>query len=147
MTLLANSQRFLFLLIVALFSSRALAADPLPSWNEGTPKEAILAFVEKVTKAASPDFVPVPERIAVFDNDGTLWPENPVPFQLAFALDSLKQHFPTKPEWKDDPFVRAALEGDAPSLLADHYKGLFHIISLTHAGMTTEEFPQRSASG
>jgi phosphoglycolate phosphatase-like HAD superfamily hydrolase len=118
-------------------------ADPLPSWSEGTVKRAIVDFVSRVTKPGGADFVPVEERIAVFDNDGTLWPENPVPFQLAFALDSLKQQFPANPAWKDDPFVKAALTGDAPKLLADHYKGLFHIIGLTHAGMTTDEFAAR----
>jgi hypothetical protein len=79
----------------------------------------------------------------VFDNDGTLWPENPVPFQLAFALDRLKQEVATNPPWKDDPFVKAALAGDAAALLADHYKGLFRILALTHSGMTTDEFDGR----
>jgi hypothetical protein len=88
--------------------------DPLPSWNEGAAKRSILTFVAKTTKEGSPDFVPTPERIAVFDNDGTLWPENPLPFQLAFAFDSLKQEVPKNPKWKDDPFVKAALDDDAP---------------------------------
>jgi phosphoglycolate phosphatase-like HAD superfamily hydrolase len=117
--------------------------DPLPSWNEGAAKRSILTFVAKTTKEGSPDFVPTPERIAVFDNDGTLRPENPLPFQLAFAFDSLKQEVPKNPKWKDDPFVKAALDDDAPALLADHYKGLFHILGLTHAGMTTDMFDAR----
>jgi hypothetical protein len=116
------------------------SVDPLPSWNGGTAKRAIVDFVSHVTKPGESNFIPVPERIAVFDNDGTLWPENPVPFQLAFALDGLKEQLPSRPELKDDPFVKAALEGDTSTLLADHYKGLFHIIGLTHTGMTTEEF-------
>jgi haloacid dehalogenase-like hydrolase len=125
---------------MVISSVAAFAADPLPSWQDGAAKQAIVGFVEKVTTAGSPDFIPAAERIAVFDNDGTLWPENPVPFQLAFALDSLQQQLPAKPEWQKDPFVKAAVEGDFSKLLADHYKGLFHIIGLTHAGMTTEEF-------
>jgi hypothetical protein len=78
----------------------AQAADPLPSWNEGKAKQPIIAFVEKVTKEGSPDFVPEPERIAVFDNDGTLWGEQPMYAQLAFALDRVKAPEPKRPEWK-----------------------------------------------
>jgi phosphoglycolate phosphatase-like HAD superfamily hydrolase len=96
-----------------------------------------------VTDANSPDFVPAAERVAVFDNDGTLWPENPVPFQLAFALDELKRRLPDEPSWQDDPMVAAALEGNLPALLADHYKGLLHIVELTGSGMTTVEFADR----
>ena len=132
---------FFLLLACALISEAA--ADPLPSWNSGPAKQAILDFVAKVTDPDSKEFVPVPERLAVFDNDGTLWPENPMPFQLAFALDELKRHLPDEPAWKDDPMVQAALAGDLPTLLADHYKGLFHIIDLTGSGMTTEEFTDR----
>jgi hypothetical protein len=117
--------------------------DPLPSWNDTAPKRAILDFVARTTKPGGADFVPSPERVAVFDNDGTLWPENPVPFQLSFAFDRLKQDLPAHPEWKDDPFVQATLSGDLAMLVADHYKGLFHVIGLTHAGMTTEEFATR----
>lgn len=118
-------------------------AESLASWNDGAAKKSILDFVGKATKQGTPDFVPPPERIAVFDNDGTLWPEDPIPFQLAFALDSLKQQIQKNPKLKDGPFVKAALDGDAGALLADHYKGLFHILGLTHAGMTTDEFDQR----
>jgi len=132
---------FFLLLACALISEAA--ADPLPSWNSGPAKQAILDFVAKVTDPDSKEFVPVPERLAVFDNDGTLWPENPMPFQLAFALDELKRRLPDEPAWKDDPMVQAALAGDLPKLLADHYKGLFHIIDLTGSGMTTEEFTDR----
>jgi len=132
---------FFLLLACALISEAA--ADPLPSWNSGPAKQAILDFVAKVTDPDSKEFVPVPERLAVFDNDGTLWPENPMPFQLAFALDELKRRLPDEPAWKDDPMVQAALAGDLPTLLADHYKGLFHIIDLTGSGMTTEEFTDR----
>lgn len=129
--------------ILAFVASIARAEDPLPSWNDGAAKQSIIEFVQKVTKEGSPDFIPVPERIAVFDNDGTLWPENPVPFQLAFGLDSLKLQLTDKPELKNDTFVSAALAGDFARLLAGQHQGLFHILGLTHAGMTTDEFDQR----
>ena len=116
---------------------------PLASWRDNDAKKAITEYVLRVTDEKSPDFVPAPERIAVFDNDGTLWPENPMPFQLAFALDELKRRLPEEPAWKDDAMVQAALEGDLPTLLADHYKGLFHIFALTGSGMTTVEFAVR----
>jgi hypothetical protein len=116
---------------------------PLASWNDTAAKKAITEFVTRVTDKDSPDFVPPAERIAVFDNDGTLWPENPMPFQLAFALDELERRLPDEPAWKDDPMVTAALEGNLPALLADHYKGLFHIIELTGSGMTTTDFADR----
>jgi phosphoglycolate phosphatase-like HAD superfamily hydrolase len=131
-----------FLLLACTLISEA-AADPLPSWNSGPAKQAILDFVAKVTDPDSKEFVPVPERLAVFDNDGALWPENPMPFQLSFALDELKRRLPDEPAWKDDPMVQAALAGDLPTLLADHYKGIFHIIDLTGSGMTTEDFSDR----
>jgi phosphoglycolate phosphatase-like HAD superfamily hydrolase len=134
--------RALLLLLASALVSQA-SADPLPSWNSGPAKQAILDFVEKTTTAGSPDFVPPAERLAVFDNDGTLWPENPMPFQLAFSLDELKRRLPDEPAWKDDPMVQAALAGDLPTLLADHYKGLFHIVELTGSGMTTEDFAAR----
>jgi phosphoserine phosphatase len=119
------------------------AADPLPSWNPGPAKQALLDFVEKTTSSDSKEFVPAPERLAVFDNDGTLWPENPLPFQLAFTLDELKRRLPDEPAWKDDPMVQAALAGDLPALLADHYKGVFRLIELTGSGMTTDDFAER----
>jgi hypothetical protein len=117
--------------------------DPLPSWNDGASKQAIIEFVTRVTDPVRPDFVAVEERVAVFDNDGTLWPEAPVPFQFAFAVDRLRQELPGHPEWKTDPFIQAALAGDVPTLLADGYKGLLHVIDLTHAGITTETFAGR----
>lgn len=128
------------LLLSGFLNAQSTTADPLPSWNAGTAKTSIIDFVTKTTKKGSPDFVPPSERIAVFDNDGTLWPENPVPFQLSYALDSLKKLVEKDAGLKDDPYVKAALAGDAATLLADHYKGLFRIVGLTHAGMTTEEF-------
>lgn len=128
-------------LVTMFVATNAIASDPLPSWNDTAPKQAIIQFVEKVTKEGSPDFVPVIERVAVFDNDGTLWPENPVPFQFAFALDELKRRLPTEPKLAADEMVQAALAGNVAKLLeGDHHHGLLHIIALTHAGMTTEEF-------
>jgi phosphoglycolate phosphatase-like HAD superfamily hydrolase len=132
--------KILFFLFIALHTAQA---DPLPSWNAGAAKEAILEFVEKTTRQGSPDFVPEPERIAVFDNDGTLWPENPMPFQLAFTIDELKRRLPGEPNWNDDPTVAAALSGGLPTLMADNYKGLFHIIELVASGLTTEDFAER----
>jgi phosphoglycolate phosphatase-like HAD superfamily hydrolase len=138
--------RFAALLLAVSFGalgSGAFASGPLASWRDTDTKEALVRFVTKVTDEKSPDFVPAAERIAVFDNDGTLWPENAMPFQLAFALDELKRRLPDEPGWKDDPAVKAALEGNLPALLTDHYKGLFRLIELTGSGMTTVEFADR----
>ena len=122
-------------------SATQSASDPLPSWNDGAAKQSIIRFVKQTTQKGSSDFVPEPERIAVFDNDGTLWPENPIPFQLAFALYSLKRMVKANPALGDDKMVQAALKGDFATLLAGpHQDGLLHIIALTHTGMTTEEF-------
>ena len=128
---------------VSLALDDGKVSAPLASWRDNDAKKAITEYVLRVTDEKSPDFVPAPERIAVFDNDGTLWPENPMPFQLAFALDELKRRLPDEPAWKEDAMVQAALEGDLPTLLADHYKGLFHILELTGSGMTTVEFADR----
>lgn len=118
------------------------AADPLPSWNNGPAKQSILTFVEKVSKPGSPDFVPVPERIAVFDNDGTLWCEKPVPVQLYFALDRVKALAPQHPEWKDkEPFV-SLLKGDLKTAAAGGEHALVELMMATHTGNTTEEFEQ-----
>jgi phosphoglycolate phosphatase-like HAD superfamily hydrolase len=118
-----------------------MLADPLPSWNDGAAKQAILAFIAKVTKAESADFVPLAERIAVFDNDGCLWPENPLPFQVAFAIDELKRRLVSEPELAAEPMVQAALNGDFAKLLAgEHFDGLMQILAITHAGMTADEF-------
>ncbi len=122
-------------------------ADPLPSWNDGTAKRSILGFVGRVTKRETPDFVPPTERIAVFDNDGTLWPEDPLPFQLAYALYTLKQMTAKNQSLRKDPMVQAALKGDMAALLAGpHHDGLLRIVALTHAGMTTEQFKSQVES-
>jgi haloacid dehalogenase-like hydrolase len=118
----------------------ALAQDPLPSWNDTAPKKAIMAFVAKVTTEGSPDFVAVPDRIATFDNDGTLWTEKPLPFQLVFALDEVKAMAPQHPEWKSKEPFASVLKGDMKGVMASGEKGLVEIISATHSGMTTDEF-------
>ena len=116
--------------------------DPLPSWNDGKAKQSIVAFVEKVTMEGSPDFVPVAERIATFDNDGTLWAEQPMYFQLAFALDRVKTLAPQHPEWKDKEPFASLLKGDLKAALAGGEPAIFQIVMATHAGMTTGEFEQ-----
>jgi phosphoserine phosphatase len=121
-----------------------MQANPLPSWYAGQARSALLDFVARVTSAGSAEFVPAPERIAVFDNDGTLWPENPMPFQVAFALDEVKRRAPSEPALASDPMVQAALAGDVARLLGGaHHDGLLRILGLTHAGMTTDEFDAR----
>jgi phosphoglycolate phosphatase-like HAD superfamily hydrolase len=134
----------LAMLLVLASPGAGHAQDPLPSWNEGAAKSAIVSFVERVTREGSPDFVPAAERIAVFDNDGCMWPENPVPFQLAYAVDEINRMVAEQPALKEDPMVQALLAGDFAKLLeGPHHDGLLHIIALTHAGMTTEEFAAR----
>jgi hypothetical protein len=121
-------------------AAQTQTADPLPSWNEGRAKQAILDFVAAVTRQGSPDFVPVPKRIATFDNDGTLWVEQPMYTQLAFALDRVKQLSSMHPEWAEKQPFKAALEGDMKTLAASGEHGVLELIMATHAGMTTQEF-------
>lgn len=121
-------------------SPASAQSDPLPSWNDTAPKAAIIEFVEKVSKEGSPDFVQVPERIAVFDNDGTLWVEHPMYVQLAFALDRVKAEAPNHPEWATTQPFKAVLEGDMKTLAASGEKGLLDLIMTTHAGMTVTQF-------
>ncbi len=118
----------------------AQAADPLPSWNEGHAKARIVAFVRAVTEQGGKDYVRPAERIATFDNDGTLWGEQPMYFQLFFALDRVKALAPKHPEWKTTQPFKAALEGDMKALAASGEKGLLTLVMATHAGMTTAEF-------
>jgi phosphoglycolate phosphatase-like HAD superfamily hydrolase len=126
--------------IPAVLATSVFAADPLPSWKDTAPRKAILSFVERVTKEGSPDFVPLPERIATFDNDGTLWAEQPMYFQLAFALDRVKALAPQHPEWNSKEPFASALEGDVKGALAGGEKAAFEIVMAAHAGTTTEEF-------
>lgn len=126
-----------------LRSTSALAQnDPLPSWNEGRPKSSILDFVSAVSREGSADFVPVPERIATFDNDGTLWCEQPMYVQLAFALDRVKALSSKHPEWRHKQPFEAVLDNDIPALAKSGEKGLAELVMATHAGMTTAEFEQ-----
>jgi len=117
-----------------------LAEDPLPSWNEGPSKQAIMAFVEKVTTEGSPSFVPEEDRIATFDNDGNLWSEQPLYFQLQFAIDQVKTMAPDHPEWKDKQPFKALLEGDMEALMAEGEAGLIKLVMASHSGMTAQEF-------
>jgi phosphoglycolate phosphatase-like HAD superfamily hydrolase len=115
--------------------------DPLPSWRPGVVKDSLLAFVAAVTSEDSAAFVQEPERVAVFDNDGTLWPEQPLPFQAAFAFAELIGAVQREPALADDPMVQAALAGDIGALMAgEHFEGLLRVMAVTHAGMTTEGF-------
>jgi phosphoglycolate phosphatase-like HAD superfamily hydrolase len=119
----------------------ALAAeDPLPSWNDTAPKKAIVGFVERVTKDGSPDFVPVRERITTFDNDGTLWAEQPIYFQFQFAFDRVKTLAPQHPEWKTKEPFNHLIAGDMKAFLAGGEKSVMAVMAVAHSGMTTEEF-------
>jgi haloacid dehalogenase-like hydrolase len=140
--LLATGAALSLSLGAALFPlEQALAqADPLPSWNEGASKQAIVEFVARIARQGGPDFVPPAERIAVFDNDGTLWVEHPMYVQLAFALDRVKAMAPLHPEWNHKQPFMAALAGDMKTLAESDERGLLELIMATHAGMTTEQF-------
>jgi phosphoglycolate phosphatase-like HAD superfamily hydrolase len=129
------------LIVFALFPSGAAAqSDPLPSWNDGAAKKAITDFVVRVTTEGGTDFVPPAMRIATFDNDGTLWCEQPYYFQLAFAFDQIKAMAPQHPEWKTQQPFKALLQKDMKALAASGQKGLLEIVAVTHSGMTTEVF-------
>jgi phosphoserine phosphatase len=136
--------RAAFVLLAAVIASvaRAQAPDPLPSWNDGAAKQAVVAFVRATTTPGLSSFVPPAERIAVFDNDGCLWAEQPVYFQLLFAIDRVKALAPQHPEWKTTQPFKAALEGDMKALAAAGEKGLLQLVMASHAGNTPEEFQQ-----
>jgi phosphoglycolate phosphatase-like HAD superfamily hydrolase len=129
-----------FATVLMLPLSAALAQDLLPSWNEGNAKQAIVSFVSRVTQQGGPDFVPPPERIATFDNDGTLWGEQPIYVQLAFALDRVKALAPQHPEWKEKEPFASLLKGDLKNALAGGEPAILQIVMASHAGMTSEEF-------
>ena len=118
----------------------ANTADPLPSWNDGVAKQQIIAFVSAVTDPDNPEFVPAPERIATFDNDGTLWSEKPVYFQLLFAIDRIKALAPEHPEWQQQQPFKAVLDNDMDALADSGKKGLLELVMASHSGMTTAEF-------
>ena len=135
---------FIFCLILILIASIHARAerDPLASWNDGTAKQAIVDFVAAVTDKGGSDYVPPAERIAVFDNDGTLWSEKPAYFQLLFAIDRIKALAPQHPEWKTQQPFKAVLENDIKALAVSGEKGLIELVMASHAGMTTDEFEQ-----
>jgi phosphoserine phosphatase len=127
--------------LTALFCLPAHAqTDPLPSWNDGSVKKAITDFVARVTTQGSPDFVPAEQRIATFDNDGTLWCEQPFYFQMAFAFDRVKALAPQHPEWKTKQPFKALLQGDVKTAASAGEKGLLSVVAATHSGMTVPEF-------
>jgi hypothetical protein len=137
----AKQQVFLtVVLCLAAFVCQSSAQDLLPSWNDTAPKKAIIDFVGRVTKEGSPDFVPLPERIAVFDNDGTLWAEQPIYFQFLFVVDRVKAMAPQHPEWKEKEPFASALKGDLKALAATGVKGMLELTEATHSGITTDEF-------
>ncbi|MBO0496136.1 HAD family hydrolase [Pseudomonas sp. Marseille-Q1929] len=123
-----------------LLSLPAFAADPLPSWHEGANKKQIIEFVQAVTTEGSKDYVKPAERIAVFDNDGTLWTEQPAYFEVLFAFDEVKRLAPQHPEWQTTQPFKAVLEGDHQALTASGMDGLLKIIGATHTGVSTEAF-------
>ncbi len=126
--------------LVALLLPLAALAEDLPSWNDGKSKQAIVDFVSKVTDEKNADFVKPEDRIAVFDNDGTLWSEQPFYFQLGFMLDRVKVLAPEHPEWKETEPFKSVLAGDIKGMAASGEKGLVELGMATHAGMTTDEF-------
>jgi hypothetical protein len=134
-------------LATILGASKGIAQQPapqrvLPSWNDGPTRDAIIAFVKEVSSASSPTFIPPLHRIAVFDNDGTLWCEHPMYVQLAFALDRARQLAPLHPEWQGDPLFKAVLDNDLKAVAAFGEHGLLKLVLETHAGMTTRQFEQ-----
>lgn len=135
----ARSVAFL-LIVFPVPRSLAQAPDPLPSWNDGPSKKAIVEFVGKVTREGSKEFVPVGERVATFDNDGTLWSEQPLYFQLAFALDRVKARIHKHPEWKDKEPFKSVLAGETKHLIAAGEKAFVDMVAAMHVGMTTDEF-------
>jgi phosphoglycolate phosphatase-like HAD superfamily hydrolase len=133
--------RFAIALASLVAAGAALAqSDPLPSWNEGPAKARIAGFVQAVTEQGGKDYVPPADRIAVFDNDGTLWSEQPAYFQLLFAIDRVKVLAPKHPEWRTKQPFKAVLEGDMKALAASGEKGVLELVMATHAGSTADEF-------
>lgn len=132
----SNAAAIVFTAVVA----SAQSSDPLPSWNDGTSKTAILDFVTAVTTETSSGFVPAEERIAVFDNDGTLWSEQPAYFQIFFALDRIGALAADHPEWNDEEPFKSALAGDLDGVMAHGMEGVAKLVMESHAGTTTDEF-------
>ncbi|MFI8221529.1 HAD family hydrolase [Pseudomonas sp. NPDC085632] len=140
-TALRHRQRFALALVFGLaLPLLAQANEPLPSWNDGPAKKNIIEFVQAVTDQTSKDFVKPGDRIAVFDNDGTLWSEQPTYFELLFAFDEVKRTAAQHPEWKTTQPFKAVLENDHKTLAASGMEGLLKIVGATHTGMTTDAF-------
>jgi|SRR5688572_15960864 len=148
MNSLPLTSRFVAFLLLALLPVNATLAqsgkvgDPLPSWNDGDARTALITFVTQVTTSGLPTYVQPAERIATFDNDGTLWSEQPMYFQLAFALDRVKALAPEHPEWKDQEPFNHLLAGDMKAFLAGGEKSLLAVVAAAHSNITTEEFNQ-----
>lgn len=135
-----NASSFAVALATLAVVPPLLAADPLPSWNEGAAKRSILEFVARATKEGGPDFVPPADRIAAFDNDGTLWTEKPVYVQAAFAVDRIRALAANHPEWKEAQPFKGILEGDPKAALAGGQEAIVDLVTESHSGLTTEEF-------
>ncbi len=131
-----------FFCALAATTTVAQSADPLPSWNDGKSKQSILSFVSKVTKEGSSEFVPPAERIATFDNDGTLWAEQPLYFQLLFGIDRIKELAPQHPEWKDKEPFKSVLAGDLKAAFAGGINSLVEIVGAGNTNITPDEFDQ-----
>jgi phosphoserine phosphatase len=129
--------------VQATTTAAPVAADELGAWRDGAAKRAVIDFVARVTTKSSPDFVPPAERIAVFDNDGTLWSEKPIPFELAFALDRVRALAPAHPEWKTKEPFASVLAGDVHGVLRSGERGVMDLVAATHTGITTDELAQR----
>ena len=127
-------------MIVLIGGAAKAAEDSLPSWSDGPVRSAVVDFVGRVTTEGGPDFVAPAERIATFDNDGTLWAEQPIYFQVQFALDRVKALAPKHPEWKENQPFKALLEGDMKGFVSGGAKALAEVMAVSHSGMTTEEF-------
>jgi hypothetical protein len=137
-----SSALLVITLALAAVHGAAAADDPLPSWTDGAAKLAIVDFVQRVTTPGGQDFVPESERIATFDHDGTLWAEQPIYFQLAFAFDRVKALAPQHPEWQEQESFKSFLAGDLKGALAGGEKALVQLVMVSQAGMTTDEFEQ-----
>ena len=129
-----------FVLVCGLAAATAALADPLPSWHQTDAKAAVIAFVERVTDPDSSDYVPPSDRIATFDNDGTLWAEKPVYFQLLFAIDRLREMAKADPDILSSDVLRAAADGDFETVAAAGKDGLLEIVRTSHSGLSVDEF-------
>lgn len=139
---MTSAAKWIAALAVLMVAGAAAAADTLPSWNDGAAKQGIVAFVDAVTKKGGKDFVPEPERIAVFDNDGTLWIEQPIYVQFTFMLDQLRAAAPKHPEWKSNPAFNALMAQDKKALAEIGQKPVLELLATANSGMTVGEYDQ-----